>query len=57
MAAMNLQKKRVHVSHETVIEDVSNSEGAEEKKKKRKKNKPVKQSRRNSSRKEKKFKQ
>ena len=57
MAAMNLQKKRVHVSHETVIEDVSNSEGAEEKKKKWKKNKPVKQSRRNSSRKEKKFKQ
>ena len=36
MAAMNLPKKaemasakkRVHVSHETVIEDVSNSEGA-----------------------------
>ena len=57
MAAMNLQKKRVHVSHETVIEDVSNSEGAEEKKKKRKKNMPVKQSRRNRPRKEKKFKQ
>jgi len=56
MAAMNLQKKRVHVSHETVIEDVSNSEGAEEKKKK-KKNKSVKESRRNSSRKDKKFKQ
>jgi len=55
MAAMNLQKKRVHVSHETVIEDVSNSEGAEEKKKK--KNKSVKESRRNSSRKDKKFKQ
>ena len=53
MAAMNLQKKRVHVSHETVIEDVSNSEGAEEKKKK-KKNKSVKESRRNSSRKDKK---
>jgi len=58
MAAMNLQKKRVHVSHETVIEDVSNSEGAEEKKKKKKKNKSVKESRRNSSRKDKKkFKQ
>ena len=56
MAAMNLQKKRVHVSHETVIEDVSNSEGAEEKKKKKKKS--VKESRRNSSRKDKKkFKQ
>ena len=58
MAAMKLQKKRVHVSHETVIEDVSNSEGAEEKKKKKKKkNKSVKESRRNSSRKDKKFKQ
>ena len=57
MAAMKLQKKRDHVSHETVIEDVSNSEGAEEKKKKKKKNKSVKESRRNSSRKDKKFKQ
>ena len=57
ISAMKLRRKRVHVSHETVIEDVSNSEGAEEKKKKRKKNMPVKQSRRNSSRKEKKFKQ
>jgi len=69
MAAMNLPKKaemasakkRVHVSHETVIEEVSNSEGAEEKKKKKKKkkkNKSVKESRRNSSRKDKKkFKQ
>ena len=57
ISAMKLRRKRVHVSHETVIEDVRNSEGAEEKKKKRKKNMPVKQSRRNSSRKEKKFKQ
>ena len=57
ISAMKLRRKRVHVSHETVIEDVSNSEGAEEKKKKRKKNKSVKESRRNSSRKDKKFKQ
>ena len=56
ISAMKLRRKRVHVSHETVIEDVSNSEGAEEKKKK-KKNKSVKESRRNSSRKDKKFKQ
>jgi len=57
ISAMKLRRKRVHVSHETVIEDVRNSEGAEEKKKKRKKNMPVKQSRRNRPRKEKKFKQ
>jgi len=47
--------KRVHMS-QTVIEEVSNSEGAKEKKKK--KNKSEKESRRNSSRKDKKkFKQ
>ena len=57
ISAMKLRRKRVHVSHETVIEDVRNSEGAEEKKKK-KKNKSVKESRRNSTRKgKKKFKQ
>jgi len=49
--------KRVHMS-QTVIEEVSNSEGAKEKKKKKKKNKSEKESRRNSSRKDKKkFKQ